>query len=240
VGGVVGSGAPKSWPSSVIVVHIRYGRVGDKMWSLFTEPPVVGALIGLLAVSLIAPIVKKYYFDVRSRLRVDVRAWRNKTSGALKKTVWDTLDAKRQYGDDPMRTLTKAGGYMMVTITNTSKKKILGVSVIAPDTNLDMVWQIDDADEIIEVKKGQPIGVGDIQPKHSRVIHIWSNVDMSDFNFFAVKHFLRISADEIDSVRMRFPMPRYLWKKYEPRLLNACYLLIVAALFICLYLGLIR
>jgi hypothetical protein len=126
----------------------------------------------------------------------------------------------------------------MVTITNISKKKLSAVTVTVPYSSLTMVWQIDDADESNIVTMGQPIGIGDIQPKHSRVIHIWSNVDLSEFHFFHVKRFLRISADELDSVSHRFPMPYYFWKKYELRLIWTFNLLALALSVLSLSLAL--
>ena len=209
------------------------------MNEFFTQPPVIAAIIVVIGAAIIAPLVKKFYFDVQNRLRVEVRAWNYKTSEALKKIARAPFDAKGEYFT-PMRRLIGAGGYMMVTITNISKKKISGVSVTVPDGPSDMSLQIDDADEIIEMKKGQPIGVGDIQPKHSRVIHIWCNADVSDFNFSYLKRLLRISADELDTVHLRFPMPRYLWTKYELRLFWIFIFLVPASLFIALYFGFIH
>jgi hypothetical protein len=81
-------------------------------------------------------------------LRVEVRPWNYKTSEALKKLVREPFDAKQQYFV-PMRMFVDAHGYMMVTITNIGKKKISSVSVMAPDYKLDMVWQIDDAEEFL-------------------------------------------------------------------------------------------
>jgi hypothetical protein len=208
------------------------------MIEFFEQPSVFGPIFIVVATA-IGALVKKFYFDVQSRLRVEVRAWNYKLSEASKKIAREEFDAKRDYFS-PMRTLIDAGGYMMVTITNSSKKKISGVSIMVPDSNMTMSLQIDDAGEIIEVKKGQLIGVGDIQPKHSRVMHIWCNVDVSEFHFSVLKHLLRISADELDSVRLRFPMPRYQWKKYEFRLIWISNVLIYAAAFTALYFGYIH
>jgi hypothetical protein len=85
------------------------------------------------------------------------------------------------------------------------------------DISLGAFVQIDETKELIEVESGKMIGIGDIQPKHSRVIHIWSNLDVARFHFTNLKHALRISADELDSVRLRFPVPHYLWTKYGQR-----------------------
>jgi hypothetical protein len=210
------------------------------MIEFFKQPPVIAAIIVVVGAAIIAPLVKKFYFDVQNRLRVEVRAWNFTTIEALKKIVGEHLDAKHEYFS-PMRTVLNARGYIAVKITNISKKKISGVSVMAPETSISMFLQIDDTDGLIEVKKGQLISLGDIQPKHSRSIHIWVFADVSDFDFsFFKKRLLRVSADELDTVQLRFPMPRYLWKKYEPRLFLIFNFLVVAALFIALYSGFIH
>lgn len=202
------------------------------MIEFFEQPSVIAAIITVVG----AALVKKFYFDVQNRLRIEVRAWNYKTSEAAKKIWLEAFDAKRDY-HSTMRRVLDVGGYMMVTITNIGKKKILGVSVMMLDSNMSMFLQIDDADEIIEVTKAQLVGVGDIQPKHSRVLHIWTSADVSDFNFDPIKGLLRISADELDSVRLRFPMPRYLRTKIEPWLVGLLCVLVIALFFIGLYSG---
>jgi hypothetical protein len=209
------------------------------MIEFFKQPPIFAAIIALVGAAIIVPLVKMLYFDVQKRLRVEVRAWNYKMSEASKKIAREQFGAKHDYFS-PMRTLIDAGGYLMVTITNSSKKKISGVTVMAPNSDMSMFLQIDDGDEIREMKKAQPISVGDIQPKHSRVMHIWCNVDVSEFDLSRLKSLLRISADEFDSVRLRFPMPRYLWTKYEPPLVLIFIVLGFAALFIALYSGFIH
>jgi hypothetical protein len=97
---------------------------------------------------------------------VEVRAWNYKTSEAVKKIAREPHDAKREYFA-PMRRLIDAGGYMMVTLTNIGKKKISGVSVMAPDNPLGMFWQIDDADEIIELSPRRRSPQGFVMPEVS-------------------------------------------------------------------------
>jgi hypothetical protein len=117
------------------------------MIEYFKQSPLIGPIIIVVGAAIIVPLVKKFYFDVQNRLRVEVRAWNYKTSEALKKIAGAPFDAKGEYFT-PMRRLIDAGGYMMVTITNISKKKISGVSVTVPDGPFGMFLQIDDADEI--------------------------------------------------------------------------------------------
>lgn len=187
------------------------------MIEFFKQPPVIVAIIVVVGATIIAPLAKKFYFDVQNRLRVEIRAWNFMTSEALKKIVGEHLDAKHEFFS-PMRTILNARGYIAATITNISKKKISWVSVMAPGTSISMFLQIDDTDGIIEVKKGQLISVGDIQPKHSRLIHIRVFTDASDCAFsFLKRRLLRVSADELDTVELRFPMPGYLRNKYAFR-----------------------
>jgi hypothetical protein len=211
----------------------------DEIIEFIKQPPVIAALIALFGAAVIVPLVTKFYLATRNRLRVEIRPWRTKTSEVVKKIVREPLDAMQQYFA-PTGMLVNATGYMTVTVTNISKKKITGVSAMNPNSDMDMVWQIDEAGEIINVKKGQLVAVGDIQPKHSRIIHIWTNVDTSEFNFSWFKRFLRISADELDSVRLRLPMPRYLWKKYDFRFIWTFLALLYSGLAISLYFGFIR
>jgi hypothetical protein len=71
---------------------------------------------------------------------------------------------------------------MKISITNVSNKKILGVS-FAHDFWQDHYCQIDENEDMMEIKQHSPINIGDIQPKHHRVVHLWSSIDLSD-NFF--------------------------------------------------------
>ena len=209
--------------------------MGGEIMQFVKQPPVVASLIALVGAAIIVPLIKKFYFDTRSRLRVEVRAFRAKTSEGLKQIVSESLDAKRQYFG-PMRSVVACNGYAAVTITNIGKKKIVGVTAMSP--SFELIWQLDDGNEAVQLQQEQPFFVGDIQPKRSRVIHLWCRADMSDFNFAPLKNkLIRISADELDSVRRRFPMPRYLWKKYELRFLWLFNILFYGGVVVSLYFG---
>jgi hypothetical protein len=190
--------------------------MGGEIMEFVKQPPVVASLIALVGAAIIVPLVKKFYFDTRSRLRVEVRGFRTKTSEGVKKIVGESLDAKQQYFG-PIRTVMACNGYAAVTITNISKKKIAGVTATSP--RFELVWQLDGANEPVELKQEQLFVVGDIQPKRSQVIHLWCMADVSRFDFGPLKNrLIRISADELDSVRRRFPTPRYVLGKYGFRI----------------------
>jgi hypothetical protein len=63
-------------------------------------------------------------------------------------------------------------------------------------------------------KDDTPISIGDIFPGHRKVLYFWSRYDLSDWHFERLKKVFRVSADELDSVRLRFPTPHYLRTKY--------------------------
>jgi len=211
----------------------RHGS-GTLMTEILRQPGIVPAIIALIGAAIIVPLVKKFYFDVRNRLRVEVRSWNYKISEALQKIVTPSLPVGELL-DNPMRDLIRSGGYMTITITNIGKKKISGVSVTMVNTYMGMILQIDDADRVVRMKEGKSIDVGDIQPKHSLVIHIWSNVDTSSFHFPWFRRFLRISANELDAVHLRFPMPRYLMSKHAARFGVAFSLLFLSAFTLLLF-----
>jgi hypothetical protein len=204
---------------------------------LFKQPPIIAAIIAIFGAAIIVPLVKKFYFDARSRLRVEVTPGKYQLSEALKKFARAQMDVAQSELFSPARTLVNYSGYATVKITNVSKKKISGVSIMASDETWHMIWQINDADELTEVKRGQALGLGDIQPKHSCTVHVWTPADISNFNFSILKKLFRLSADELDSVHFRFPMPNYLrWKYLDRLMLSFIFLLAAAALSGAFYL----
>ena len=104
-----------------------------------TLTQIIVAVFAPIAAVIIGLVVKYRYFDTQRRLRVEVRPFSSKTSGALKKIAKAALeDQNIFYG--PINKQIDAGGYMTVTITNISKKKISGVSIIAHGFKFDAVW----------------------------------------------------------------------------------------------------
>jgi len=197
------------------------------MMGVLQQPSVIGAIIGvfgtLVVTAIIAPLVKKRYFDSRNRVSFEIRIWNYKTSNVLKQLADNDSKSRWKLGErdyksiEQMTNIAKCNCYIEATITNVSTKKITGVTVTMADTLLGDYVQIDEADAIVEVKAGEPISVGDIQPRHSRTAHIWTFSKRTDHAFSTVRKLLRISADEIDAVRLKFPLPPYLKDMYGRR-----------------------
>jgi hypothetical protein len=200
-----------------------------------TETPFIVALISVIAAAFIVPAVKKWYFDVQNRLRVEMRMWRTNASNAVREAVRG--EPKFPYGS-PINRVINAESYVTLKITNTSKKKISGVSLIMPDSSGS--YQIDESKELAEIAKGQAAIIGDIQPRHSRVVHIWLMADHSKLFFKSVKGIAHISADELDVVHWRYPMPTYLLTKHAGRAFPLLFLLVIVGMFVGPYTGFIK
>jgi hypothetical protein len=67
------------------------------MIEFFKQPPVLTTILGIIGAAIIVPLVKKFYFDVQNRLRVEVRAWTHKTSEAVKTMAMESLHAKQEF-----------------------------------------------------------------------------------------------------------------------------------------------
>jgi hypothetical protein len=197
-------------------------------WEQLTATPVLLATIGVLSAAIIVPLAKKYLFDPRTRLVVEVRVVAHPKSMALQKL---TQEALKMNFTHPMWDLVRAKGCVLVNIKNVSKKKISGVTVGLPDLVSAMVCQVDEAEEPIGDKVMKIVPIGDIQPGHVRSLYIWTGNDMSDFDFSFIKKLFHVSADELDAVRFRFPMPRYILGKYAE---YAKFVFLTIAVLFCL------
>ncbi|MBZ9739689.1 MULTISPECIES: hypothetical protein [unclassified Mesorhizobium] len=176
---------------------------------------IVFAVLGLLTTIAIAPLIKKYFFDSRLRLRAEVRISPAKSSQLVSKIVADYLRNTLSYEEDhtaersALLSYASIKSHTSLRLRNVSKKKLTNVSVMVAD--LHAVYQIDNDQELLEVKTGKPLLIGDIAPAHERIVHFWSLWDYSSSHFGAsMKTRFRMSADELDATSIRFPLPMYL------------------------------
>jgi hypothetical protein len=172
------------------------------------------AIILALVSAIIAPAIKKYFFDPRMRLIAEVRVWRSKTKNAVARRLNEAL-AK---DDTSQASLLKSGNidssYIELRLRNLSTKKLQNVSVTSKGF-LSGSYQIGDAEELLKLQNDVAINVGDIMPRHDRMLHIWSVLDLAGVSFSFLKGSFEISADEIDTVRIRYPLPGYLHNRYH-------------------------
>jgi hypothetical protein len=104
--------------------------------------------------------------------------------------------------------MRKFESYIKVRVFNTGRKKASGVTLRGK------VWegfhyQVDESNSGGSIDDSGALVIGDIQPKDHRVVHLWSVVTPDIDN----KDTLKVSADEVDAVSYRFPLPDYLAKR---------------------------
>jgi hypothetical protein len=97
-------------------------------------------------------------------------------------------------------------------------------------------YQLEDSDQLQSAVGDKPINIGDIFPGHQKVLHIWCRYDWTAYQFARLKKLVRVSADELDSVHLRFPMPAYLRSKIIERLFTAVVILFMV-MAICGFIG---
>ena len=176
------------------------------------------AIIGLVAVAILAPLLKWLIWDRVYRLRVDVAIYETKTEPFIEELL--NKQAKNFLPSDPatyerLQNNSAYKNYIRLTIQNTSRKKIGGISLLMSDPPWWGWAQVDEGTPIRVTANKIPIG--ELQPHHKSVVQIWSSNSIGGWK---LKKRFRISADEIDRVRMRIPMPEYLKAVYQLRFAN--------------------
>jgi hypothetical protein len=206
-------------------------------------------------VAILAPLLKLLIWDRVHRLLVDVEIHEMKTDPSIEQFLKAEANRLRSPGIDEIAERLQSQGnreirekleadrktadtfdkysyckcYIRLTIQNTSRKKVAGISLLM--SNPPSLWGWAQVDEGPPIKvTAAKIPIGDLQPHHKSVVQIWSSEQLGGWT---LKKTFRISADEIDRVRMRFPMPGYLKVVYQKRfLLMVAYVWIVFILIL--------
>jgi hypothetical protein len=176
------------------------------------------AIIAALITVIVGPAIKKYFFDPRMRVFAEVRAWRAKTKNLVAKKI---AEAVRPSDTEEWRILNIAledSSYVELKLTNGSTRKLTSVSVI-PRGFFTGTYQIENSDHLLKIERDVVIQIGDIIPKHERTIHFWLMTNVTDYPYTSLKKAFEVSADEIDSVRIKLPAPGYLQDRLRNRLL---------------------
>jgi hypothetical protein len=186
------------------------------------------ALIALLGTVILAPLVARgltWLAEKRSQLLV-VLTWNE--AGKCKhleevatKLVLESKAVRDGPSDDKnrwrdlgiFRSFFMAQSYLRFVILNNSRKKLSHLTLF--DNEWSDIFQIDQG-ETTEVKKGLPMVLGDLQPGREIVLHLWSSSYVPVWNPDTMKRF-KFSADELDRVKIKEPMPEFLKKRYQQR-----------------------
>jgi hypothetical protein len=91
-------------------------------------------------------------------------------------------------------------------------------------------YQLPGTKDFMRTEDGTPITVGDIVPDHEQTVILWAkDVEIAGHSFTDVKRAVRATADDVNTVRYRFPLPQYLQSKLLGRAFNLVLLLLMVA-----------
>lgn len=177
-----------------------------------TQTAILVAIIGLLGTALIVPAVKKYLFDPKLRLLTTVGIWPTRTMAlpVQKLAAIPGLHANENERKI-LNTFGEESSFIEVRIKNTSTKKITGVTILLEQFALGS-FELDSSNVTTRLD-GNSIAIGDIAPKHERIIYLWFPNNYSDYPYFLLRKAFQISADELDSAPVKFLAPNYLSEK---------------------------
>jgi hypothetical protein len=167
----------------------------------------IAAVLGLVAVAVLAPVANHYWTRRRERLaksraqleiEIQVNAYQcsQLLTDHLSKTLPSRNDEKL-YG--ALEALRYCRAYTLFTLSNRSNRTLKGVTVRVENNHLAIPYhfQIDDGPELIEAGQA-PLSVGDIRPHQSRKLHLWTRMHLPNFSFSSLAEMFNFSADELD------------------------------------------
>lgn len=178
-------------------------------------PAIWGAMIALAGAAIIVPFLNRYVWGSRTRLRAEVVFGPTKLPTKATKQLRGSSAAF--VGDEAwgFYGFPDATQYALVTIHNDSKKLIKGVTLSVASAS---GWvQVEDGEELS--RAGGNVVVGDILPGQSRTAHMWLT-GMLFTDFGTIKRSISVTAEEFDSIRVRYPMPRYVYQRLRDRAFN--------------------
>jgi hypothetical protein len=166
----------------------------------------------LLAAAIVAPLAKIFWdwlFQKRSKLSGILELHRFQPSTRL---VEFLKPVGRDYDlHSEMLEWQRIRSFAEMTLTNTSKKKISGISVVVEMIGTGFFQVADGKTETLTRKK---IEAGDLQPGHSVVIRFWSYWDWSADYLSSIKRTFIVSADELHGNQFKYPAPKYLARSF--------------------------
>lgn len=192
-----------------------------------TDTQIAVAILAPILAALVGLAVKHWYFDAERKLRVTAMLWKVKQSKFLKTLFDEQIQRGLRETNDrwkPSFVLGRAASYIEIEIKNTSKKRIDGITLVLSETGNDICYQVEEDDNLLSVEQGQKIELGNLQPDHCLNLHVWCGYDVGRRGT-ELKKILRVSADEIDRVQFRYPLPDYQKYRYVMRMLNIIWII---------------
>jgi hypothetical protein len=198
--------------------------LGDSILTL-PEAPIVAALITLFGAVVLVPAVTwaiNRYSERRARLTASITIHGAKQSSAISNILAERrakLDMLERVREHNLWALEKPKSYIRLEIQNTGKKRIEHITVTTADALDRDFYQVEEGETKFienEAEADRRIAIGDLQPHQKSVVHFWSGGDLTDRSYrYGIKNWFLISADEIDRVYFRYPVPRLVTDRFS-------------------------
>jgi hypothetical protein len=115
--------------------------------------------------------------------------------------------------------LIRLRGYISLTIHNRSKRRINAIAVRWTASVVDCLHQVEGQSDLRGPRENT-IHVGDLQPRQSRTVHIWTTVSMTDWQPKPLTTLFDITADEFEKQTLKLPSPTYIKYHITNRVFN--------------------
>jgi hypothetical protein len=111
---------------------------------------------------------------------------------------------------DQLDTLAGLRGYVHLTLQNRGRDKIPALTLTIMDRTSRYVFQVDRQVEPLPQHDGKVV-LGDLQPRQSLLLHIWSDNTIGAF----MTDLFHLTADNLYKQTVRFPFPMYLHANFQ-------------------------
>ncbi|MCW0218433.1 MAG: hypothetical protein OJI67_08945 [Prosthecobacter sp.] len=177
---------------------------------------IVAALITFAGTVVLAPLVNRlvqYLFEKRTRLLVNTQIW----NFQITKDLSNVLEKARhslEFNDPGKEALRydHIDSYIEIELTNKGKRRINSVT-LSQDFGSGY-YEIAGKNETHRARTDERIELGDLQPGKKFVVRFWTLGKASTMWALLLRRKVAVSADEIDHIRWKFPLPEYLARKY--------------------------
>lgn len=182
----------------------------------------VAAMLGLVGVifgALLQPLLTKW-ITPKSILLIKIRhntfhipvflesAIKNYTRNIPEK---NNLTEKSR---DILHGIIRNSGYTEILIENLSSRAINSVSFTLDD-GMDFIYDLHVSGQNVETKTSSVCEIGTLRANSTCTIRLWTFTDQGERFFYKKKDIIKVTAEEIQNVKIEHTMPRHITDNYK-------------------------
>jgi hypothetical protein len=197
------------------------------------------ALIGTTALTILVTRVVNWLLDRRSRLIIEVEVNEmfraQKVANDLKDQMravvksWEDLEKLPLWKYGVYSKFFASEQYLKVSITNSTPKKVAGLTFSLDVPGGDLI-QVGSDGDLIELPGRTAVLLGDLQPKRSLLVNVLTSSLFSSSTMQVLRERIVITSDEHVRTRYKFPAPAHI--QFRDKLRRLAVLNIVWVVFL--------